>query len=330
MRWLVFLVALPAFAQDLTLEAVAERYFKAQTYCDAGMRAQRWEAKHALPDGQPFTRCAHRDGRFKLMEDSVINWSDGNKHHRYFPYNRLYQQHSFDDAMHYDLYRNRAELFPVFIFRRFSSEPRSLTDPAERARYLKSFTRSALSTAEHTVFERMNPAYAGNGERIWVRNSDRVIVKHESLQRDVVMQVNEITSAEFDRTLGPAELSFDVPVYARFSLQSDPKAFLVSLFTAVLLTGCGIWAWMFMRKDAEEVLHHRSRLWRFWRWAFAIVAVLLGVLAVITSIGPDKGHPPAIVIVWVGAIWAAGLFALAASFLLASYPMQWLLGRARR
>lgn len=335
MLWaLLGFVALPLSAQETTLEAVAARYLAAETYCDAGKRSQRWEPQQAM-QGEPFTRCAHRDGRFKHVESAgspheVVNWSDGEKHHRYFRHNRLYQEHSFDDAMHFDLYRNRAELIPVFLLRPFSSEPRNLTEKQNRTSYLRSFKPSALSTPEYSVFERMNLTYPGNGERIWVRKSDQVIVKHEAIERDTVMRVVEISRAEFNRPLAPADLSFDAPVSARFSLQSNPVAFVILLFIVAAIAGAGLWGWLFAQApDPADVVHKRGRLWRFQLWALLAVAALLAILAVATSIGPDKGHPPAIVIVFVLAFWAAVAFGLAACFTALSYPAQWLFARRR-
>src|SRR5687768_8577547 len=201
--------ALPVLAQELTLESVAARYFAAETYCERGKVSRRFDKQSPLQE-MPFERCSHRDGRFRIIEENVVNWSDGKqKHHRFFRYNNLYQQHSLDsdDGVTYGLYRNRAEIVPVVRLRHYVNDPRELTEAGRRTRYLQSFKPVALSTAEHTVFERVDPYYQASVERIWVRNADKVIVKYELRNGEMVMRAAEVSMAEFDRPLGPGELS---------------------------------------------------------------------------------------------------------------------------
>ncbi|HYG54073.1 MAG TPA: hypothetical protein VD965_02125 [Burkholderiales bacterium] len=317
-----------ASAQDLSFEAIAARYLVAQSYCDAGKRVIRHGPPINSTHSETFSRCAHRDGRFKHVENpgdrgELVSWSDGKKHRRFFLYNRFYQEHSLDDAMHYDLYRNRSEIYPVFVFRFLSSEPRELTERERRTKWLQSFKPVAsLSTPQVTVFQRAEV------ERMHVRNADRMIVKHERLVNGEVSGETVLTAAELDRPLGAADLSHDVPLHSRFSPQSNFPAFVAILFVAVLLAGGAAWGIGFARaSDPEVVLENRARLWRFQMWAAIVVTGLLVVLAIVTSIGPQSGHPPAIVYVMVLAVFAAIGFGLLACFTLASYPAQWLLRR---
>ena len=322
-----FIAVLPALGQEVTLEAVAARYFSAESYCERGKVIRRFDKQSPLQE-MPYERCSHRDGRFRIVEENVVNWSDGKKtHHRFFRYNKLYQQHSLDadDAVTYGLYRNRAEIVPVVRLRHYVSDPRELTEAGRRAKYLQSFVPSAtLSTPEHTVFERVDPYYKTTVERIRVRNADKVIVKYELLNDSLLMRAAEVAAAEFDRPLGPADLSFDVPLYSRVSPQGNLPGFVALLFSAAAIFGFLFWAWVHLRlEDPGTLAVHRSRLWRFQRWAWLVAGVLLGILAAVTW--GSSGHPPAIVYVAVMGVFAAIGFALLACFTLTSYPVQWVL-----
>ena len=315
-------------AQEASLESIAARYLAAETYCERGKVIRRFDKQSPLQE-MPYERCSHRDGRFRIVEENVVNWSDGRTtHHRFFRYNKLYQQHSLDadDGVTYGLYRNRAEIVPVVRLRHYANDPRELTEAGRRAAYLKSFKPAALSTAEHTVFERVDPYYQTNVERIWVRNSDKTIVKYELLNDGLLMRGAEVAAAEFNRPLGAADLAFDVPLYSRVSPQSNLPAFVSLLFGAVVIIGFLFWTWIHRRlQDPGTLAVHRSRLWRFQRRAWLVTAVLLGILAAVTW--GSSGHPPAIVYVAVMAAFAASGFGLLACFTLASYPVQWVLRR---
>ncbi len=332
----LWLLAGAAAAQEPSFEAVAERYFAAETYCDAGKRLIDHGPPLNTKHGEAFERCAHRDGRFRWIENpgdrgSIVNWSDGEMHHRYFLYNKLYQHQSFTDGVDYDLYRNRSELYPVFLFRFLIEEPRELTEKARRTEWVRSFKPdAALSTPETTVFVRMAPPHLAGSERLYVRTKDKMIVRHEGVRNGTVVRTTELASAELNRPLGPADLSYAVPLYYRFSPQSNPKAFVAILFAVVLLSGFGAWGLIFARAaDPQNVVDGRRLLWRIQKWAGILVAALLGILAVVTSIGPQSGHPPAIVFVFLLGILAAIGFGLVACFTLASYPVQWLRARSR-
>src|SRR5687767_8382696 len=191
--------ALPVLAQELTLESVAARYFAAETYCERGKVSRRFDKQSPLQE-IPYERCSHRDGRFKIVEENVVNWSDGKKtHHRFFHYNKLYQQHSLDgdDAVTYGLYRNRAEIVPVVRLRHYVIDPRELTEASRRTKYLQSIQPSAaLSSEQQHVFERIDPYYKSTVERIWVRKSDQAIVKYELFNGELLMRSAEVMLAE--------------------------------------------------------------------------------------------------------------------------------------
>ena len=180
-----------------------------------------------------------------------------------------------------------------------------------------------MSTQSHTVYERFGDDQHRTSERVWVLNRDGSIVRWEGLQGGEVHRFVEITSQEINRKIGDGELSNRVPLFARYSLQNNPAVFLAGLFLSVGLAGTLFWTWLMARgASLEDIARKRRKLWRFQLWAFGIAAAALAALAVLALIGGGKGHPPAIVIVFVLAIWCAGLFVLTALFTLASYPVQ--------
>ena len=326
------LVPWPAFAAEPgSLESIAARYLGAETYCETGM----WGMRDAPEFGYTqvsFARCAHSDGRFKLIEFAdrplkVITWARSGQYYRYFESGRHYGEYSPDDPIFYSSpYGRRGETYPAFLSRLF---PWRTVSPAERtdpARHLDAYQANpALSTPQHTVFERLADAPRREGERIWVLSQDQSIVLWEGLRDGVVLRFVEISSQEANRPLADKDLSHDVPVLARFSLQNNPVVFIVALFVAAGMAGMLFWAWMFRRASGlEDFVRKRRRAWRVQFWTFGTIAVLLAGLAVLASIGRDSGHPPAIVIVFVLALWCAVGFALTAFFTLTSYPVQWL------
>lgn len=310
-----------------SMEAVAEVYFNSQTYCDSGMRGQRDLPAQERFREETFERCASRDGRFKRAETfgagSEIRWSDGKSFFRYLPYNRRYQKVSLDDPVTYDLYRNRAEIYPVFIFEVFSSEAYRFRDPAARAEYLRSFVRNAaLSDAQYSVFERF-PAGTKYGERVRVLNADRTIARWEYEQGGVIMRYVQVSSHHFDRPLTDADLSHPIPLLAPYSLMNDAPVFIGALIAGSGLLGLFAWGLLFRSAaDLERVRAKRRLLWKLQFWVFGVAAVLLVGLGV--AVHPGGGHPPAIVFVFALGAWAAVAFAMSALFTLASYAGEWL------
>lgn len=331
---ILVLVPLPApAAQPVSIESIAAGYFSTESYCDAGKRGWRDDPSKPFTQEHTFERCASRDGRFKYVErygrsGAEVKWTDGKKHYRYLEHGRRYQEMSSDDASLFDLYRDRSQVYPVFIFHLLVSDPRRLVDPAERSRYLKSFTpNSALSTSQHTVFERFE-ANANYGERLWVLNANKSIARHEALGVGGVLRYVEITSQGVNRPLSDEDLSYDAPLFARFSMMNNPAVFISALHVAAGLAGALVWGWLFARSAAiEDVLRKRRRLWRIVLWSLAVTVAVLAALAVLTIGG--GGHPPPIIIVIALGAWCAVAFGMAACFLLASYPLQLLFKRVR-
>ena len=322
-----------AAAEPVSVESIAAGYFSSDSYCDAGKRG--WRDDPAKPYTQvlAFERCARRDGRFKYVEKdertgASAKWSDAKKYYRYLEYGRRYQELSFDDPYLLGLYRDRSQIFPVFVFELFSADPRHLVDSAERARYLQSYTASsALSTPQYSVFER-SEAHANGGERLWVLNASKSIVRHERLSGGDVVRFVEITSREVNRPLADADLRYDAPLLARYSLSNDPMVFIVGLHIAAGVAGALVWGWLLARtRTVEDVLRKRGRLWRLMLRFFGGIAIVLAVLAALTPEG--GGHPPAIAYVWAMGTWCAVAFGMTACFLLASYPLQLLFRAAR-
>jgi len=314
------------------MESIAAAYFNATSYCDNGRRGVR------IAPGDPFMeerfeRCAHRDGRFKYAEMRgqgihEVRWSDAEQFYRYLPYYRRYQAFPFGNRyVHFEHYRARDQIFPVFVFGLFASGQGVIADNAERTHYLKSYAvNPALSTPSHTVYEQSYSFTVGAKvtvvmrQRLWVLNATRAIVKYEQLTNEDVMHFVEITSSTFNRPLTDADLRYDAPLLARYSLSNNLPVFIGGLIAAAGLLGALFWGWRFARAiDIEDLLDKRKRLWRWQFLGFGGLAILLAVLAAITAGG--SGHPPAIAYVYVLAIWCAVAFGMTACFTLASYPL---------
>jgi hypothetical protein len=329
---LVVLAPWLAYAQaPASLAPIADRYLGADTYCETG----KWGMRDSPAQGYmavAFARCAHRDGRFKLIEHAdrprkFIIWADARKYYRYSESARIYQEYPVDQPYINSPYGARGEVFPAFLSRMFPWRVVARSGGADPAPHLEAFlASSALSTAQHTVYERFADDQFRTGERIWVLNRDRSIVRWEGLQGREVHRFVEISSQEINRTLTDGDLSHDAPLFARYSLQNNPLVFLTGLFVAAGLAGILFWLWLFARgASPDDVALKRRKLWRFQLWTFGVAAAVLAALAVL-SIG-SRGHPPAIVIVFVLAVWCVGIFGLTALFTLTSYPVQYFLQR---
>jgi hypothetical protein len=316
-----------------SLGPVAERYLGAGTYCETG----KWGMRDLPAQGYTevsFSRCAHSDGRFKLTEfadrpQKLIIWADGKKHYRYSESARVYQEYPVDQPYINSPYGARGEVYPAFLSGMFPWRASGPSDATGSAPRLEAFrASSALSTPQHTVYERHADERRGTGERVWVLNRDRSIVRWEGLQGGEVHRFVEIASQKINPALDDEDFSHAVPLSVRYSLQNSPRVFITGLFAASALAGMLFWLWLFARAaNVEDITGKRRKLWRFQLWTFGAAAAALAGLAVLTSIGRDTGHPPAIVLVFVLAIWCAVIFGLVALFTLTSYPVQWLFER---
>lgn len=312
--------------EPISIESIATRYFAAQSYCDAGKIGWRDDAKLPYVEVFAFERCARRDGRFEYVQHheqagETVLWSDARKYYRYLEHGRRYQELPLRDAYLADWYRNAPDIYPVFVFELFSSEPRRLADPAERARYLQSYALNAsLSSADVSVFER------SGAERLWVLNAARSIIRHERLREGGVVQFVEIASQSLDRPLSDADLWYDAPFSARYSAANNLPAFVAALLVGATLAGGIVWGWAFARaRSFERVLSARRLLWRAQLAFFGVMAPLLGALA---AFAPGRGHSPLIAYVYAIGVWSAVAFGALACFTLASYPVERWLKRA--
>ena len=252
-----------------------------------------------------------------------VTWADAKHIYRWLEWGRRYQELPFNDASLYGHYEVRSEIFAVFVFEAFSSDARRLVRKDERARYLRAFSANrALSTPQYTVFERLDPG-GRSGERLWVRNADRSIFRHQSLRDGGVVRLVEVEAFEMNRALGDAELRYQVPLLARYSLMNNPPAFMGGLVVAAGILGAAFWTLLLVL--GMDLATKRRRLWLAQAWGFGAIALLLGALAVLTAGG--GGHPPAIVYVYVLGVWCAVVFGMSALFTLASYPVEFIARR---
>jgi len=330
------LVPTPALAQEpMSIESIAAGYFGTETYCETGKWGMRADPKHGFTE-TAFSRCAHRDGRFKSVEHvdrprKEVIWSDSRKYYRHSEYANFYQEYSLDDTFLLAFPGNRSELYPIYLsrlFNQYSADAPSRTSTS----YIQTYKVSgALSSAQHTVFERFDDENHRRSERLWVRNTDKSIVRYEGLRDGAVLHFAEISSQEVNRAVTDAELSHRVPLFVRYSLQNNPGVFIAGLFVVAGFAGALLWGWLFSRATSfDDVVRKRRRLWRLQLWSFGGIAIILAALAVLSVIVPGSGHPPAIVGVFMLAIWCAGAFALIACFTLMSYPVQLLLSTVAR
>lgn len=327
------LLPIPALAQEpVSIESIAAGYFGGETYCETGKWGRRDEPKHGFAE-LAFSRCAHRDGRFKSVEhvdrpQKEVIWSDSHRLYRHAEAAGFYREYPLDDPFLSTFPGNRSELYPLYLSRLFNQYSPNAPDRTS-TRYLRSYkANSALSTTQHSVFERFDDENHRNSERLWVRNADKSIVRYEGLRDGAILHFAEIASLQVNRPLAAAELSHDVPLLVRYSLQNSPWVFIAGLFAAAAFAGALLWGWFFHRAASfEDVVRKRRRLWRVQFRAFAGTAIVLGALAVLAIIVPGRGHPPGIVLVFVLAIWCSVAFALTTCFTLMSYPVQWLLSR---
>lgn len=214
---LVLGATMPASAQDL--EALAARYFDAETYCEAGTYGVRISPKESFSQDK-FAGCAHRDGRFRFLEHSgpvqAVTWSDGETLYRYWQSNGQYREYPLAQAAKMNAFAYRST-GAAFLQSRLSTRG-AINNPS-----LTGYTPSGdLSTPEHMVFERRDEGW-GNIDRLWVRNADKAIVKYEQARNGEVMRFVELSSQEVGRPLSDAELSHRVLSFTHVSLQNNPR-----------------------------------------------------------------------------------------------------------
>lgn len=327
------LVPVTAPAQEpVSIASIAAGYFGKETYCETGKWGMGGGPQHGSTH-IAFSRCAHRDGRFKVVEyvdraQQEVLWSDSRKYYRHSPAANFYREAPLDDDFLRSFPANRSELYPIYLSRLFNQYSPNARDRGSTG-YLQSFkASSALSTPQHSVFERNDDENGTNSERLWVRNADKAIVRYEGLRNGVVAHFAQIASQEVDRPLTDAELSHSVPFFTRYSFLNSPATFIIGLFVAAGFGGAFLWVRSISRAaSVEDFALKRRRLWQAQFWILGAVAFLLACLAVLAIIIPGSGHPSGLFLVLVLAGWCAIGFALAACFTLMSYPVEWLLSR---
>jgi hypothetical protein len=311
-------------AEPAPLESLAAPLLKAQTYCESGKFGYSIGPNDPLPQHH-YRVCAHRDGRYKYVESpgqpsQIVTWSDGRTLHRYVDYSRNYQQRNVAARGADEFYDKPQEKTPALHSRLLRQATRGGAG-LDLLGSLRAYQVNAeLSDARQTVYERRSDDQRG-GERIRVATADGALVRHESLGGGIVRGYVEIAARQVDQPLADAELAYEVPLLARYSLQNNAPVFISGLFVLAALAGLAFWVRRFARAEHPyDVVSDRRRLWRLFAWAFGGVAVLLGVLTAVTWGG--SGHPPAIAYVMVLGVLAAIGFGLVACFLLLSYVAQ--------
>lgn len=324
----LFLLSGLAPAQEpLSLSSVAERYARAETYCETGKWGMRWEPQYPFQD-TAFKGCAHRDGRMKYVEHidrdrQVYTWTDAAGFYRYSEFGNFYKTYTDRDfPTHWGF---RREPLPALTSRIFAWNLDHL-DGRDTMRGLSAYKpKPALSTPERTAFERFHDAHERRGERLYLSNRDQTLVRFEELKDGVVMRYVEVT-ARLDPPLASADLVHQAPFWIRFSFSNNQPVFLGTVFALTALLSGGFWALLLAKpQDRQRVLQGRRKLWRYQLLALGGTIVVLLVLAALSIVMPGSGHPPAIVGVFMLGFWAALVFGLLACFTLASYPVQWLL-----
>ena len=318
-------------AEPVPLESIAAPLLKARTYCESGQWGANTGANEPL-SGSTYRVCAHQDGRFKYVQDpglsqQLIMWSDNRKLHRYVTYGRGYQAYGLD-ALDADYqYGKTREPAPALHSRLFRWATRSAAG-LDLLGSLRGYEfNSALSDERQWTYERFDSDRRG-GSRIRVNAADRTIARYESFYDGVVRSYVEVSAREVDRPLSDADLAFEVSPTARFSLQNNAPAFIAGLFALTALAGVAFWSIRFARnRGIGEFAETRRRLWRYFGMAFGVVAGLLALLGALSWGG--SGHPPAIIYVFVMALWAVIGFGLVDCFLLASYLAQALVVRKK-
>jgi len=257
----------------------------------------------------------------------VYTWADAGRFYPYSEYGDFYKAYSDRDfPTHWGYRRERVPSLTSRIFA-WDREHLDGRDPLRGLAMYK--PKAALSTPERTAFERFQDPHERRAERLFLSNRDQTLVRYEQLTDGVVLRYVEV-APQLDRALPAAELAHQAPWSTRFSLSNNQPVFLGGLFALTTLLSGGVWAWLFARaSDPQSVLHGRRKLWRFQRWALGGSVILLALLAVGTLVTPGRGHPPAIIAVFVLAFWCALGFGLLACFTLASSPVQWFF-RARQ
>lgn len=333
MRFVALLFALVAAAaqgaEPKSLESLVAPLLQAQTYCETGKFGASSGPNDPLPQNR-YQLCAHRDGRFKYVENpgepsQITTWFDGRRTvHRYVEYSRDYQQRDIEARGADHFYDKPREAAPAMHSRILRQVTRNGGGQDLLASLRDYKFNSELSDARQAVYERRNYDPRG-ATRIRVA-ADGELVRYEGLYDGVLRGYTEVTARRVGQPLSDADLTHDVPPTARYSPRNDQPVFFGGLLVLIALAGVAFWAWRFRAAEHwYDVVTLRRRLWKIFGWSFAAAAALLALLAVLTWGG--SGHPPAIAYVMVLAVLAGIGFGLVACFLLASYAGQALAGR---
>jgi hypothetical protein len=324
LTFLVLLHAAIASAQaPAPLDSLAAPLLKARTYCETGKWGATIDANFSTE--ARYRICASSDGRFKYVENpeeptQLVIWSDGRILHRYVEYGGGYQEYELSDRNAGYSYHKPEERTPALHSRLLREATRGAAGLDLLASLRDYRVSGELSDAQRVAYE-FQSSDQRSSERIYVAAADGAFVRHERWYNGIRRGYVEVATREIDRPLSDSDISHQVPLLTRYSSRNNPAAFVAGLFILSAIAGLAFWTWMFFRSgDPESVVGLRRHLWRYFMYALASVAALLGLLAIATWGG--SGHPPAIVYVLLMAVLAAIAFGLMAVFLLASYAGQ--------
>lgn len=318
----------PLHAHEVSLEAVAQRYLAARTYCETG----KWF--YPLTGEVNFSLCAADDDRFLFVQHAgepseEVFWASREHVHWYRKDTRSYEERPRHAAQMEGFTPGRAPAATSRLLR----ESWGRGGGVDGAAPLGGFAPSPeFSTTTHAVFTRFD-FQQGFMEHLSVRRSDGAMVRYEQRSGTALRHYVELSSVRLDPVLAREELVFQPPVLQRFSPRNNPALSFAVLLAGAAAAAAVAWGWVFTRTaDSARVLHVRSMLWRYWRRALALVAAGTGVLTLMALANPGSGQPPGsgMVLPRLLGLWGGGAFAVAGCMLLASYPVQRFLSGRRR
>jgi len=305
-------------------------YLGLTSYCDKGTYS---EKIFTTERSESFERCALRDGRFKdttIVNDSwrpfSIRWSDGEtlfRHDGHFDAGAQQTTWYAEEPLAHEYSAPIGEISLVLILSRFLPRDRRLTSWNEVTRMLNLYSPNlTLSDSQYFILERREThTLAGDvtTHRLWVSRQDGLIRKVEHLHPNS-MTVVVLDSVDTATTPSREQLSHSAPLTTRYSLTKGNRPFVAIVAQCLLAATIGFVVWLAIGLTTAPgfIERVRPRLWKWYKLVVALLSVCLFVLALV-ALPLNGGHPPAIVGVYVVAVYAAIALLVAACFIGISY-----------